>query len=300
MADLQSYQSQLDSVEAALRAAPDDEELLKLREDLVELITSLNDLAKNEQAKPAPSTSAFRPGDKVLALSPDGEWHPARVERVSDKGFDVAFMGTMRGTKDLIAKLAVKPYTRPDMSVFTVGQTVSAWYADDRAFFKATVHGVDDDAVQVEYVGFEGLETLEAECVRPDGGESAMNAAAAGSRAGPSRRGPAQGAGAGADADAQGKKRPFQIPQSLEIKPDDTPEVVERKKKKIKAMSRKAALAEKEEAINEQRNSWQAFVTKKKDFKKLSSNNHDPRFDPERDHQEMARRYHYGQRGDKE
>lgn len=298
--DLASYQTQLAQVDAALALAPDDEELLKLREDLAELVKTLNDLAKVEQAKPGPD-ALFRVGEKVLALSREKDgWHPAKVERVTEKGYDLAFSGLLRGTKDMVAKLAVKAYEKPDVSALAPGQTVSAWYADDGAFYAATVQGVGTDTVEVEYAGFEGsTETLEAECVRPDNGESAARAAAAGSRSGPSR--PRAAAGA-ADADGQGgaKKRPFQVPQSLEIKPDDTPEVVERKKRKLKAISRKAAAAEKDEAINEQRSSWQSFMTKKKDFGKLTRNNHDPRYDPERDHMEMARRWQSRQSGDRE
>ncbi|KAG8464787.1 hypothetical protein KFE25_010155 [Diacronema lutheri] len=297
MADVSGYVAQLEQVESALRAAPGDEELIKLRADLVELVNTLSDLARVEQAGKSAAAAAFRVGDKVLALSADGEWHPARVERVTDKGYDVAFMGMLRGTKDLVAKLAAKPYERPDLSAFSAGRKVSAWYAGDRAFYRATVRGVGADTVEVEYDGFEGTETLEPECCRADEGESAARAEREGSRAGPSRPpaggGARRGGAAPDEEDGQGgsRKRPFQIPASLEIKPDDTPEVAERKRKKIKAITRKAHAAEKDEAINEQRNSWQSFVTKKKDFTKLTRNNHDPHFDPERDHQEMARRF---------
>lgn len=272
---LVAYQEQLAQLETALALAPGDQELIKLRADLIELVSTLADLAKIEQVgKSTSAAGGFCVGEKVLALSGEG-WHPARVERVTDKGYDVEFMGTLRGDKELVAKLAVKPYVRPDTSVFAPGQAVRAWYAGDREFYDATVCKVSADAVDVVYAGFDGEHSLEPECVQAGGGGA----------------GPSGSLNAAGDVSGVGKKRPFQIPASLEIKPDDTPEVVERKKKKLHAMKRKQLLVERDEAVEEQRSNWQSFVHTKKDFGKLTKNNHDPLFDPERDHQEMARRF---------
>jgi hypothetical protein len=224
-----------------------------------------------------------------LALAGEG-WHPAVVERVTDKGYDVSFQGTLQGEKDLIARLAIKAYARPDTSVFSVGQMVSAWFPGDRSFYKAKVHGVRAEAIDVEYVGFEGIQSLEPECVRADGGAAGARSGGGGGGGGPSR---AATAAPRAEEDGPGGavKRPFSIPASLELKPDDTPEVAERKKRKVKAISRQHQAAEKEEAINDSRASWQQFVTKKKDFSKHTKNNHDPNFNPERDHQELKRQF---------
>ncbi|KAJ1626969.1 hypothetical protein T492DRAFT_1028764 [Pavlovales sp. CCMP2436] len=278
---LSTYVEQLSAVEDALSLAPDDEELLKLRDDLKELVSTLSDLAKIEQAGKA---ADFRVGDKVLALSGEG-WHPARVDRVTDKGYDVVFMGTLRGTLELVAKAAIKQYAMPDVSAFAAGQSVSAWYAGDRSFYKAVVQQINaDGSIAIIYAGFEGVENLEPECVILEGDVPAETRAAGG--AGPSRTQPLEPSAADAGAS---KKRPLTIPASLEIKPDDTPEVIKRKEKKIKAITRQQQLADKEDAVNEQRSNWQTFVTKKKGYTKLTRSNHDPTYDPERDHQEMAR-----------
>lgn len=281
---LRTYENQLADVELALRAAPGDEELIQLKADLTELVASLADLARIEQSEKAGGSSAnHRAGDRVLACHEgDGEWHAARVEAVTAQGYRVRFvLGPARGESVDLAHLAVKAAPPVDLPAYGAGQKVSALYQADGRWYDATVQRVAaNGTLEVTYDGYgDDVAVLEPEDVQ-------AQAAGAGSAAG-------AGAVAGRADDDRGpsRKRPLQIPQSLEIKPDDTPEIIAKKKKRLHALKRKQSLAEKEEAQDEQRASWQTFVTKKKGFNKLTRSNHDPHFNPERDHQEMARSY---------
>ena len=70
MAD--EYKVQLEQVEAALAAAPDDADLLKLKSDLIELMSLAGQLAP---AKPAPATAAAAAGSSSSASKKsDEQW----------------------------------------------------------------------------------------------------------------------------------------------------------------------------------------------------------------------------------
>lgn len=105
-ASLQNYQVQLQQVEAALTNDPDDKDLLKLKEDLLEVISlTLNLISTStEEAseKQAPGESSKRsggeasaskdesvgwfPGDKCLAMWKDGQYYDATIDDIIGEG----------------------------------------------------------------------------------------------------------------------------------------------------------------------------------------------------------------------
>uniref|UniRef100_A0A336LZR9 Survival of motor neuron-related-splicing factor 30 n=1 Tax=Culicoides sonorensis TaxID=179676 RepID=A0A336LZR9_CULSO len=107
--DLNNYQMQLQQVKAALSTDPNNEELLKLKSDLEEVIELTKDLIRaqaEEQKKtyiaPAGSyegsnyyekqkasdtpTKYWKVGDKCQAKWTDGQYHDATIESISDDG----------------------------------------------------------------------------------------------------------------------------------------------------------------------------------------------------------------------
>ncbi|KFM81040.1 Survival of motor neuron-related-splicing factor 30, partial [Stegodyphus mimosarum] len=98
--NLQSYQVQLQQVEAALTNDPSNEELLKLKKDLQEVILLTTELitANSEKATPTLSyegsskeSSALQcrwnTGDKCLApWSEDGQYYEAVIEDITEDG----------------------------------------------------------------------------------------------------------------------------------------------------------------------------------------------------------------------
>ncbi|XP_034252988.1 survival of motor neuron-related-splicing factor 30 [Thrips palmi] len=114
--NLQNYQLQLQQVEAALLTDPSNEELMKLKTDLEEVIELTTDLIKTQllesagsstdkevskSSKPvfatespeAPSTSKkqWKVGDKCLAIwSEDGQYYEATIEEITAEKEEVS------------------------------------------------------------------------------------------------------------------------------------------------------------------------------------------------------------------
>ncbi|KAJ8679974.1 hypothetical protein QAD02_015761 [Eretmocerus hayati] len=100
MDDLQNYKLQLQQVEAALTTDPDNEELLKLKIDLEEVIELTSDLIKSQQQekkeeetvdkdpeKLAALASKWKLGDQCMApWSEDGKYYEATIEAIGEDG----------------------------------------------------------------------------------------------------------------------------------------------------------------------------------------------------------------------
>ncbi|OZJ03247.1 hypothetical protein BZG36_03520 [Bifiguratus adelaidae] len=118
--ELTSYRHQLDQVEQLLQNDPQNDEYIKLKADLVELITLTSQLVESQpkeqpsKKRPAPddaspneySSPAYAPpptkarpwavGDKCLAkYSGDGKFYPAKITAIGGAGqvFSVMFQG---------------------------------------------------------------------------------------------------------------------------------------------------------------------------------------------------------------
>ncbi|XP_011502993.1 PREDICTED: survival of motor neuron-related-splicing factor 30 isoform X2 [Ceratosolen solmsi marchali] len=101
MDDLQNYKLQLQQVEAALTTDPENEELLKLKIDLEEVIELTHDLIKSQQQEKKPDqdeknaellavlASKWKAGDQCLApWSEDGKfrYYEATIESIVEDG----------------------------------------------------------------------------------------------------------------------------------------------------------------------------------------------------------------------
>ncbi|KAK6503187.1 hypothetical protein TWF481_008217 [Arthrobotrys musiformis] len=142
-AELNECKLQLESVEAALKGSPDDEQLLELKKELEELISLTETIAKEQAPAPAaapapqstfnnrkrPAESAaettsngvtptvtYNVGDQVQArwISGDGALYPARITTVTGSSknpvYVVSFTGYDNTTETLTAK-DIRPNT---------------------------------------------------------------------------------------------------------------------------------------------------------------------------------------------
>ncbi|XP_002129900.1 survival of motor neuron-related-splicing factor 30-like [Ciona intestinalis] len=114
-ASLKSYKVQYAQVEAALAADEENDELLKLKQDLVEVIQLTEDLisAENEDGQ---GSSKSKPklewgiGDKCLALKADeGKYYEAVVEDILAESEYVAVAFCESGKSDICQMSALKP-----------------------------------------------------------------------------------------------------------------------------------------------------------------------------------------------
>ncbi|XP_054152472.1 survival of motor neuron-related-splicing factor 30-like [Oppia nitens] len=95
-ANLRNYQIQLQQVESALQTDPDNNELNKLKDDLLEVIALTKQLMSSEGDSESNSSAnnsvtdishQFEAGDQCLApLSEDGQFYEARVEDITSDG----------------------------------------------------------------------------------------------------------------------------------------------------------------------------------------------------------------------
>ena len=81
----------------------------------------------------------------------------------------------------------------------------------------------------------------------------------------------------------------MQLPKQLEVRPDDSEETANRKKRKLNMFKRQEKKQREEQAGDDRRSSWQRFASKN-GTTKTTKNHHDPRWDPTRDHGELAAR----------
>ncbi|TEB34955.1 hypothetical protein FA13DRAFT_1625165 [Coprinellus micaceus] len=128
--DLEEYQLQLNQVETALEADPDNAELASLRSELKQLIeltqsaiaqaeataVSSSSKQKSNSTAAAPSTPqhAWSAGDDCLArYSGDGQWYPARITFVGGGSENRVYSIVFRGynTTELVKSHELKPFS---------------------------------------------------------------------------------------------------------------------------------------------------------------------------------------------
>ncbi|CAK8681491.1 unnamed protein product [Clavelina lepadiformis] len=118
---LASYKAQLTQVEAALTLDPGNEDLLKLKEDLLEVIqltvdlsgtttTSSRNVPENAASAAQPGTRQWQSGDKCLARkTDDGIYYEAIVEDVLPESETVAVRFEDLGKSDVCQISSLKP-----------------------------------------------------------------------------------------------------------------------------------------------------------------------------------------------
>jgi len=123
--DLETYQVQLQQVEAALASDPDNDGLKDLHKELKELI-SLTEQALAHQGTATPSPAAgsskkqnaqstagpqWKAGDECLAkYSSDGQWYPARIASVGGSADNRAYTVIFKSynTTELVNSSSIK------------------------------------------------------------------------------------------------------------------------------------------------------------------------------------------------
>ncbi|KAI9313884.1 hypothetical protein BX666DRAFT_1974466 [Dichotomocladium elegans] len=144
------YKYQLEQVEMALAADPDNEELKKLQHDLQELIALTHQLEEQEQQVHSPKHSTSKGGRTAMTKN----------ERSSAPVF--ALPTAASPSPDASPKPILKTQQ------FSVGQEVMARYAGDGQFYRAqiTAIGGADQVFSVVFKGYNDNELVKAEDIK--------------------------------------------------------------------------------------------------------------------------------------
>ncbi|KAI1727647.1 survival motor neuron protein (SMN) domain-containing protein [Ditylenchus destructor] len=124
--ELENYQLQLQQVEAALVAEAENEELLKLKDDLCEIINLQKELLLGDTSSSSAITQSSLPvdrinwkvGDRCLAPSKNGQRYVAMIDGISQDKVAITFTGN--GTKHMVrlSDLSVAPVEEKKNYIF--------------------------------------------------------------------------------------------------------------------------------------------------------------------------------------
>jgi len=282
---LKLYEEQLQAVEAAIAQDPTNDEWLKLKTDLLEVIRLTQQLSEVKGEVAATSSSAadgasaaaaaadvqsYSVGDKCQALyEMDGLWYNAKVVALVEDGFFVSFLGY--GNTAQVDFNEVRPYVRPDTSEWRPGTEVMGIAPADSRWYSAKIVSVGPEIAKLRFSGESEVVEVTLDSVRLPTATAASTTAVA------------------AETKQQELSGAPKMPKGMEVKPDDSEEEIARKKRKLKMFKRSEKRAKEETAVDDRRNGWQHFAKKNKTVQR-AKNGHDPNWDPTRDHGELAAR----------
>ncbi len=297
---LRVYEEQLAAVEAAIAQDPTNEEWLKLKTDLLEVIRLTQQLSEVRGEAATSSAAAvattatelksYAVGDKCQALfEQDGNWYNAKVVALVEDGYFVTYLGY--GNTAQVDFNEVRPYVRPDTSEWRAGTEVHALAVADSRWYPARLVSIAAASAKVRFHGEPETVEMELDSIRMITSSGAAGAAASGAAAsavGASAAGSKRSSDEAMSAAEEAKAvREGKVPKSLEVRPDDSAEEAARKKRKLNMYKRQEKKAREEKAGDDRRSSWLQFSKKNKTVQK-AKNGHDPNWDPTRDHGEIA------------
>lgn len=293
--ELREYEQQLQAVDAAIAKDPGNEEWLRLRADLLEVIQLKQQLSevKGEAAAAAAVAAAgegaaaaasdlrsYAIGDKCQAVfEQDAQWYNAKVVALAEDGYFVTYLGY--GNTAQVEFGEVRPYVRPDTSTWRAGTECMAIAPADGRWHEGRIVNVKPQVVTVRFHGESELAEVEIDCVRLHSAPPAKEP--------PPKQGVASSSGDGAASAAKEESGGPRLPKALEVRPDDSEEDAARKKRKLNMFKRQEKKEKEEKHGDDRRNSWQSFSRRNKTVQK-TKNGHDPNWDPTRDHGETQAR----------
>jgi len=274
-AKLVTYRQQLAQVEAAIEQDPGNREWTKLKSDLMEVIALTSELAQVKASTAGTSNEineaalrTYTVGEKCQAMfEQDGNWYNAKIVALADDGYFVTFLGY--GNTAQVEFNEVRPYARPDTSSWHRGTECNAVHSADSRWYDANIVEVRASTVLVAFKGESESTEVEIDFVRLRAKKEEKRK----------------------EKVEEKVEEKAALPKALEILPDDSEDTIARKKKKLNMFKRQEKKEKEVTHSEDRRSSWQNFSKKSKTISK-AKNNHDPRWDPTRDHGELAARVH--------
>lgn len=258
---LDTYREQLAQVEEALEQQPDEPSLVKLKNDLTEVIVLTEDLVKYQAAEPepvpvAPEPSAKRPQSKSVHMALVGrtceafyeqKWYNGEIKSVrrDERGVErctVDFVGFAQQREYKVTD--VKMLRPPHPAQCQPGTKVQAIFPEDGLWYDCVITEQTETGYKVTFTEYGSKGEVKFDQVRLGGtvgkvAEKKRNIKEVATPAG------------------------YKIPESLVIQKTDTEEVIETKKRKILAIKKQQRGDKKEEDSMKQQAGWQKFFHSK-------------------------------------
>jgi hypothetical protein len=264
---LDTYREQLAQVEEALEQQPDEPSLVKLKNDLTEVIVLTEDLVKYqatepekeaepEPAKPAAAASSGRShASKSVHAALVGrtceaffeqKWYNGEIKivRRDDRGIE-------RCTVDFIGHKTSREYKVTDVKMLRPphpaqcgpGTQCQAIFPEDGLWYKCVITDQTEKGYKITFTEYGVKTEVKFDQIR-------------------------MGAAAKADEKKRGQKEittkaGYKIPEQMVIQKTDTEEVMETKRRKIQALKKLQRADKIEDDSRKQQSSWQKFFHNK-------------------------------------
>uniref|UniRef100_A0A7S1L8B7 Tudor domain-containing protein n=1 Tax=Alexandrium catenella TaxID=2925 RepID=A0A7S1L8B7_ALECA len=258
---LDTYREQLAQVEEALEQQPDESSLVKLKNDLTEVIVLTEDLVKYQAAAPAAAeepkpvetapSSSGRPAQKSVHTALIGrtceaffeqKWYNAEIKSVrrDDRGIErstVDFIGFQNQREYKVTD--VKMLRPPHPAQCQAGTKCQAIFPEDGLWYDCVITEQTEKGYKITFTDYGTKAEVKFDQIRIGG-------SAKGNEKKRTIKEVATPAG-------------YKIPESLVIQKADSEEVIETKKRKIQAIKKQQRVDRIEENSMKQQSSWQKF-----------------------------------------
>jgi len=262
---LDTYREQLAQVEEALEAQPDEASLVKLKNDLTEVIVLTEDLVKYQAAAPEESGPAPGAGTPVTASSSkpqsksvhtaligrtceafhDQKWYNAEITAVrrDDRGIErctCKFIGMTNSREYKITD--VKMLRPPHPAQCHPGTKCQAVFPEDGLWYDCVITEQTEKGYKINFTDYGSKAEVKFDQIR-------IRSASTTSK-------------------VESKKRSvkevvtpagYKLPESLTIAKTDTEEVIDTKKRKIQAIKKSQRTDRLDEDAQKAQSSWQKF-----------------------------------------
>jgi len=256
---LDTYREQLAQVEEALEQQPDEPSLVKLKNDLTEVIVLTEDLVKYQAAAPAAEQEAAAAEAATTGRPQSKSVHTALVGRTCEAFFEQKWYnaeirsvrrderGVERCTCDFVGFQNQREYKVTDVKLLRPphpaqcqpGTRCQAIFPEDGLWYECIITEQTEKGYKITFTDYGNKAEVKFDQIRL--------------------------AGAGKVAE---KKRTikevatpagYKIPESLVIQKADSDEVIDTKKRKIQAIKKQQRVDRVEEEAMKKQSSWQKF-----------------------------------------
>ena len=241
-AKLKTYSDQLGQVEALLEKDPENDEFLKLKQDLLEVTKLTEDLIKykatGDDKEEEEVVKKFEVGMRCEAMYGE-KWYPAVITKMEFDNFTVIYIGfgnteTVQDVRPLVA-----PHAPLDPTVVQPGFECSARYSGDGKYYNARIDDVTDFGYKVTFTEYGNSEELPLEYLRDRD--------------------------VVADDDNEMTRAPdgtYTIPDHLRVLASDTDAERQRKRRRVKALKSQIKSKERDSHRDAKQANWQTFQKK--------------------------------------